>query len=141
MAKFDNKKALVGLGVLGVAGIAGAAFAASVTIDNSNAGQGAEVVDGFTVTNIGYDATPKTDEAQANTVQVSFDIARDGQTQVVADDNAEVYVQLRDDTVRSDWASCTVTAGKAVCALTADETMKVQDVDGISVVAFDIYEN
>lgn len=100
------------------------------------------MVEGFTVSNIGYDATPTGSVEQASTIEVSFDIARDGgSTVAVADANADVYVQLRDNAGEelADWASCTVTAGKAVCALASDEEMDVEDVDGISVVAFDTY--
>ena len=137
MEKLTNKKALVGLGVLGVAGIAGAAFAASVSLDPSNAGQGADVVDGFTVTAIEYDGDATGDVEDVSVTEVEFDIARDTQTLVVDDSNASVFVQLRDGTDRSDWVECTTTAGHSICATSGGSSILIEDIDGISVVAYD----
>jgi hypothetical protein len=142
MEKLNNKKALVGLGVLGVAGLAGAAFAATNTVSDSSAGQGNAVTDGFTVTNVGYDATPDGDDETSNVVEVQFDIERDGgdDEASVNDADAEVYVQVRDGETRSDWAQCTVAAGAATCTLTGDEQINVEAIDSYSVIAFDIKE-
>jgi hypothetical protein len=138
MEKLTNKKALVGLGVLGVAGIAGAAFAASVSLDPSNAGQGADVVDGFTVTNIEYDGDATGATENVSVTEVEFDIARDSQTLAVDDDNASVFVQLRDGSTRSDWVECETTAGHSICDTSASgATILIEDIDGISVVAYD----
>jgi hypothetical protein len=140
MRKPNSKVAAAGVGVLAIAGLAGAAFAASITTPPSNAGQGTDVVDGFTVTNVEYDSAnlDGSDTENASVTEVEFDIARDTQTAVVEDANASVFVQLRDGTDRSDWVECTTTAGHSVCDTSAiDDSILMVDVDGISVVAYD----
>lgn len=138
MSNLTNKKAIVGLGVLGVAGIAGAAFAASVTTDPSNAGQGTDVVDGFAVTNIEYDGDATGGVENVSVTEVEFDIARTTQTLVVEDNNASVFVQLRDGVVRSDWVECGIVAGHSICDTSAaGDTILIDSIDGISVVAYD----
>lgn len=141
MRKPNSKLAAAGIGVLAVAGIAGAAFAASVTTPPSNAGQGVDVTDGYTVTNVEYDSAnlDGSDTAVPEVTSVEFDIARDTQTLAVDNADSSVFVQLRDGTVRSDWVECTMTsAGHAECDTSASgDTMTLNDIDGISVVAYD----
>lgn len=143
MAKINNKTAVVGLGVLGVAGLAGAAFAASITAPDTNAGQGVETVDGFTVTDVEY----STNVAASNNAEIAevelveFQIVRDTQTLAVADANADVFLQLRDATGRSNWVECTVTGGAADCdtsEVSTSSAFTMDDVTGISVVAYDL---
>lgn len=121
------------LGVLAFPGLS--AFSG---IGGNNAGQGAEVVDGFIVDNIGYDAKPSSNDPDASILQVSFDIERDGTGRdIVNYTNAGVFVQLRSDSYLSEWAKCFVLDGYAECYLEEQAQMDVVDITGISVVAFD----
>ena len=137
MAKIDSKKALLGVGVLGVAGLAGAAFAASITTPPTNAGQGDDVTEGFTVTNVEYDGGAAGTVTDVTVNEVEFDIARDTQALVVADANASVFVQLRAGAVNSEWEECSVSNGHAVCTLDSGSDILIEDISAYSVVAYD----
>ena len=131
------------VGLIGVAVTTGTALTASNTIETTNAGQGVEVVSGFAVTDVDYNTSP-TNEQSPKVDTVEFEIARttNNTSDAVADTNAEVFVQLRaTGSTYADWAACHVTAGHAVCALTGGEQMNVEDVVGISVVAYDTLSN
>ena len=138
MAKFNNKTAVVGLGVLGVAGLAGAAFAASITVDDSNAGQGNGDVSGFEVSAIEYSTDVATQTVDDPTVdEVSFDIDRvDGPAVTAAD--AQVFVNLDGDA----YVECDLDGNRATCDLTeGDNAVTYSEVADISVVAFDSTAN
>ncbi len=141
----STRRLLTGaVAVIGVAVTAGTAFTASNTLDDQSAGQGVAPVSGYTITDVEY--FTDVDAANVNTnattvVEVQFDIERDVTTLYanVADVNARVFVQLRSDTATDgNWATCTVTAGEATCALTGGQRVLIDDVDDISVVAYDI---
>lgn len=141
----STRRLLTGaVAVIGVAVTAGTAFTASNTLDDQSAGQGVAPVSGYTITDVEY--LTDVDSANVNTnastvVEVQFDIVRDVTTlyNTVADVNARVFVQLRSDTATDgNWATCTVTAGEATCALTGAQRVLIDDVDDISVVAYDI---
>jgi len=131
-----------------VAGLAGAVLTATNSVPASNAGQGVNTVAGFAVTNVSYNANPTTQGggagSDAEVVSVSFDIGRSGANSAAAVEsaNAEVFVQLRSGSVLSDWASCTVgsgaTAGTASCTTTGGASIDVEDLDELSVVAYDV---
>jgi hypothetical protein len=108
-------------------------------ISGNNAGQGVEVVDGFIVTNVSYDATPAANEEDTDILTVSFNIAREGpRSNVVVDyRNAGTFVQLRSDSGRSEWQKCNLDSGYAFCVLEPESKMEVKDITGLSVVAFD----
>jgi hypothetical protein len=141
---FASKVRAAAAAAVVIAAVSAGAFAASNGTPPSNAGQGADVVEGFTVTNISFDATPVGDEEFADVQAVFFEIARDGDnaTTDVSGDNAEVYLQLRDGTVRSDWAKCAVgtgpAAGEVICDTSSvGTTMQVVSLDSLSIVAYD----
>lgn len=130
------------LAALSLAAIAGTALAANIDTTPSSAGQGDAVVDGFTVTNLEYDATPILDEQQVIITEVRFDIVRDGTVQgplLPSNLDAEAFVQLRDGEARSQWAQCTLTAGAAVCPVTGGEQIEIEALSDISVVAYDTF--
>jgi len=141
----STRRLLTGaVAVIGVAVTAGTAFTASNTIADQSAGQGVAPVSGYTITDVEYitDIDGAANNTNASTVvEVQFDIVRDVTTlyATVADVNARVFVQLRSDTATDgNWATCTVTAGQATCALTGAQRVLIDDVDDISVVAYDI---
>lgn len=138
MSKRNSKLFAAGLGLLLVAGISGAALAAANTVSPSNAGQGEGTVAGFVVTDISYEpgaAIPGDDE-DVTVGTVTFDIARESSSTVVADANADVYVQLRSGATLSTWVKCAATAGAATCN-TASLDVTMAAVDEVSVVAYD----
>lgn len=145
----STRRLLTGaVAVIGVAVTAGTAFTASNTLADQSAGQGVAPVSGYTITDVEY--LTDVDGANVNTnastvVEVQFDIVRDVTTLYpggVSDTNARVFVQLRSDTATDgNWATCTVTAGEATCALTGAQRVLIDDVDDISVVAYDIDPN
>lgn len=137
-----------GAALLLVAGLAGTALAATNSVPASNAGQGVNTVAGFDVENVSYNADPTAQGtgagSDAEVVSVSFDIARTGANSAVTPEaaNAEVFVQLRSGSTLSDWASCTVgsgaSAGTATCATTGGASIEVEQLDELSVVAYDV---
>jgi len=141
----STRRLLLGsVAVIGVAVTAGTAFTASNTIPDDSAGQGVAAVSGFTVSNVEYftDIDGASNNTNAATVtSIEFDIVRDDTSLFasVADANARVFVQLRSDTATDgNWATCTVTAGASVCSLTGGQRILLDDVDDISVIAYDI---
>lgn len=132
------------LAVLAAVALAGTAMAAANTFPPSNAGQGVDVVAGFEVTDVSYDADPTTQGAgQAKVVGVDFAIARSGPNAAlpVTNANAKVFVQLRDGAGSSAWAACSVgsgaSSGQAQCATTGPASIDVEDLVQLSVVAYD----
>ena len=131
-----------------VAGVAGTALAATNSVPASNAGQGVNTVAGFVVENVSYNADPTAQgsgaESDAQVVEVSFDIERSGANSAAIPEagNAAVFVQLRSGSVLSDWASCTIgsgaTAGQATCVTTGGASLDVEQLDELSVVAYDL---
>ena len=126
--------------------VAGSALAANNNVEASNAGQGVDVVAGFDVDEVTYEADPTGQPGGAPEPQVeavSFAIARSGgqAAQAVESSNATVFVQLRAGATVSDWTPCTVgsgaSAGRATCPTTGAGSLPVVDVDGLSVVAYD----
>lgn len=126
--------------------VAGSALAANNNIEASNAGQGVDVVAGFDVDNVTYEADPTGQPGGAPQPQVdtvSFAIARSGgqAAQAVESSNATVFVQLRAGAAVSDWTPCSVgsgaSAGQATCPTAGAGSLPVADVDGLSVVAYD----
>ena len=132
------------IAALSFAAVAGTALAANVGTDVSSAGQGDAAVEGFTVTDIEYDATPTSAEEQVIVTEVRFEITRDddgtvqGPTQP-SDADAEAFVQLRDGDTRSDWATCTLDNGAATCPVTGDERIEIEALTGHSIVAYDTF--
>src|SRR6056297_1797508 len=128
------------LAALGFAAVAGTALAANIDTTPSSAGQGNAEVEGFTVTDIEYDATPTADEEQVVVTEVRFDIVRDGDVQgpeQPSDADAEAFVQLREDDDRSEWAACTLDTGSATCAVTGGERIEIEALSELSIVAYD----
>jgi hypothetical protein len=131
-----------------VAGVAGTALAATNSVPASNAGQGVNTVAGFEVQNVKYNANPTKQgtgaDSDARVVEVSFDIERSGANSAIIPEagNTAVFVQLRSGKVLSDWTSCTVgsgaSAGSATCATTDAASMDVEQLDELSVVAYDL---
>jgi hypothetical protein len=119
-----------------VAVAVGSAATASNTIPATNAGQNVAVVAGFTVTDVKYDTNDT----------AAFTIARNTQPLAVlakaaGTPNAEVWLQLRGATAASaNWVECISTGSNAVSCDTsgAAATMNMDDVNEISVVAFDL---
>lgn len=140
-----SRTAKVAMVAVALAGLAGTGFAASVTTPPSNAGQGVDVTEGFTATSLYYDAAPNANDEWAYINAVHFNLTRDGTAQQfgnVSLETTEVYVQLRDGTVRSDWVKCDVgsgpSAGEVVCDTSgATDTIKAIDIDSLSIVAYD----
>jgi len=138
---------VVGAAVVGALALAaGTALAANNNVEASNAGQGVDVVAGFDVTDVTFDADPTAQPGGAPQPQVdavSFAIARSGgqAAQAVEASNATVFVQLRAGGSAAGWAACTVgsgaSAGQATCPTTGSDSLPVTDVDGLSVVAYD----
>lgn len=146
MRRTLGKKLTAVVSVLAFASIAGTALAANIATDESSAGQGVAVVDGFTVTNIEYDATPVGNEEQVLVTEVRFEITRDNDGDVQgpprpSDADAEAFVQLRDGATLSDWAQCSLTNGFAVCPVTGGEVIEVELLSDLSVVAYDTFES
>ena len=132
------------IAALSFAAVAGTALAANVGTDVSSAGQGDAAVEGFTVTDIEYDATPTSAEEQVIVTEVRFEITRDGTVQgptQPSDADAEAFVQLRDDDTRSDWATCTLDDGSATCPVTGNEVIEIEALDSLSIVAYDTFES
>ena len=126
--------------------LAGSALAASNNVDASNAGQGVDVVAGFDVTGVNFNADPTSQPDGTKTPEVtsvSFDVARSGAQAAVPVEaaNASVFVQLKADAGSATWATCKVgtgaTAGKVSCPTSGTGSLPVADVDGLSVVAYD----
>lgn len=142
-----RQRRAVGAASLAVAALlAGSALAANNNVDASNAGQGVDVVAGFDVTAVTFDADPTTQPggaAKPDVSSVSFDIRRSGAQSAlpVESANASVYVQLRAGGSAATWVPCKVgiggSAGKVTCPTTGGGTLPVVDVDGLSVVAYD----
>ena len=146
MRRTLGKKLTAVVSVLAFASIAGTALAANIATDESSAGQGVAVVDGFTVTDIEYDATPTSNEQQVLVTEVRFEITRDNDGSVQgplrpSDADAEAFVQLRDGATLSDWAQCTLDNGSAVCPVTGDEVIEVELLSDLSVVAYDTFDS
>ena len=132
------------IAALSFAAVAGTALAANVGTDVSSAGQGDAAVEGFTVTDIEYDATPTSAEEQVIVTEVRFEITRDGTVQgptQPSDADAEAFVQLRDGDTRSDWATCTLDNGAATCPVTGNEVIEIEALDSLSIVAYDTFES
>lgn len=148
MQRNTRKYLAVPAALMMVAGLAGTALAATNSVPASNAGQGVNTVAGFDVKNVSYDADPTTQGvgagADAAVVEVSFDISRTGanSASVPEGDNAAVFVQLRSGATLSNWAPCTVgsggSAGTATCATTKGASIDVEQLDELSVVAYDV---
>lgn len=138
---------IVGASVVGALALAvGGALAANNNVEASNAGQGVDVVAGFDVDDVTFDADPTGQPGGAPQPQVdavSFAISRSGgqAAQAVESSNATVFVQLRAGGTVAGWSACTVgsgaSAGQATCPTTGAESLPVVDVDGLSVVAYD----
>jgi hypothetical protein len=146
MAKIDTDGfltrapfAIMGVFILILGVLAFPGLSAFSNISGSSAGQGVEVVSGFIVTNVGYDARPSEKDPNADVVEVSFDISREEpQASFVVDyRNAGVFVQLRSDEVRSEWAKCLVDEGSATCILEGFSRIDVKELSALSVIAFD----
>ena len=111
----------------------------SLGFPGQNAGQGVEVVEGFAVSNISYDAIPAASDPEATILTVSFDIVRTGTNAGIPVDyrNAGTFVQLRSGSTRSEWQKCTLDQGYATCNLEDVSQMNADDITNLSVVAFD----
>jgi hypothetical protein len=126
----------------------GSAATASNDIPQTNAGQNVAVVSGFTVTAVQYDTNDTAANAETATVDtVTFTIARKTQSLAVlasgaGTPNAEVWLQLRGSTSASaTWVECTHAGSDnaVTCDTSATAaTMTMNDVNEISVVAFDL---
>ncbi len=123
----------------------GSAATASNTIPGTNAGQNVAVVAGFTVTDVKYDTNDTAANAETTTVDtVTFTIARNTQSLAVlaksaGTPNAEVWLQLRGASAASaNWVECTSTGNNTVTCDTSTATMNMDDINEISVVAFDL---
>ena len=141
-----GRRAAVAGAVAALALLGGTALAANNDVEASNAGQGVDVVAGFDVTDVAYDADPAAQPGSPSQPQVdavSFAIARSGgqATRPVESANAAVFVQLRAGASAAGWVPCTVgsgaSAGRVTCTTTGGGTLPVVDVDGLSVVAYD----
>lgn len=146
--------------------VGGSAIAAGITSQDSNAGQGVDVVEGFSIDDVEYfsDATENapaptsTGVAVALVDAVSFTITRDdtsdaNQSDILKDDNADVFIQLRTSALNTTWIECfDDVAGLEskyadIVAGTTDDDIWVCDTStllitaealtGISVVAYD----
>jgi hypothetical protein len=144
-----SRRNLAAIAAIGTLAVAGSALAASNTVPQTNAGQGDEIVEGFTVSDISYTSSIEGDtpdgDRQPTVTQVEFDIERDdtgdaNQSTTVNDDDAEVFVQLRtaDPSGDTAWYECGVDDGAATCDTSASP-IEIEDVVGISVVAYDIF--
>lgn len=132
-----------------VAVAVGSAATASNTIPGTNAGQNVAVVAGFTVTDVKYDTNDTSAALETTTVDtVTFTINRNTQSLAVlaspatpgaVTPNAEVWLQLRGLSAPSaNWVECTYVAANKVSCDTSTATMNMDDVNEISVVAFDL---
>ena len=146
--------------------VGGSAIAAGITSEDSNAGQGVDVVEGFSITDVEYfsDATENAPSPTSTGVTVayvdgvSFTITRDdtsaaNQSDILKDGNADVFIQLRTSGVNTTWIECfdddPTLGGKftdMVAGVTDDDIwvcdtstleITVEDLNGISVVAYD----
>ncbi|MFP4148641.1 MAG: hypothetical protein ACLFUG_02065 [Nitriliruptoraceae bacterium] len=138
---FSSKLTTV-MAALSFAAVTGTALAANISTDSTSAGQGDAEVEGFTVTDIEYDAAPTSDEEQVIVTSVRFDIVRDGEVQGPerpSSADAEAFVQLRDDDTRSEWAPCSLEDGSATCPVTGGQQMEIEELSELSVVAYDTF--
>jgi hypothetical protein len=129
------------VGAVSAAILGGTALTAANDVDESFAGQGEGDISGFDVTDIAYTSDNDTNAVNPQISSVTFSLSRDGSAVVPADANASAFVQLRDEDTPtpnvSDWSTCVITAGEAVCTLTGNQQMAVKDVAALSVVAYD----
>ncbi|MFP4310547.1 MAG: hypothetical protein ACLFS9_01015 [Nitriliruptoraceae bacterium] len=142
MRRSSSSKLTTVVAALSFAAVTGTALAANIDTAPSSAGQGDAGVEGFTVTNIEYDATPTADEEEVIVTEVRFDIVRDGDVQgpdLPSDADAEAFVQLRDDDSRSEWAACSLADGSATCSVTGGQQMGIEELSELSVVAYDTF--
>ena len=139
-----RRRSLAAIAAVAVMALAGGALAAANTFPGSNAGQGVDVVAGFEVTDVSYDADPTTqgNAADASVNGVDFTINRAGPNAAipVTASNAEVFVQFRSNSQSSAWVQCQVgpAAGQVNCATTGDAGITVEGLENLSVVAYDI---
>lgn len=146
--------------------VGGSAIAAGITSQDSNAGQGVDVVEGFSIDDVEYfsDATENAPATTSTGVEValvdavSFTITRDdappaNQSDIMKDGNADVFIQLRTSSVSTTWIECfdvvsaleskfdDIVAGTTDDDIWACDTtglaITVEDLNGISVVAYD----
>ena len=105
-------------------------FAAANTVADSGAGDGAEAISGYTISNIGYtldsDDPPLLDS-------MTFDIKAD----TAGVDIGTIKVRLDEST--STWYSCSESDGVARCDLSGTD-IKVVDADNLRVVAVSNYQ-
>lgn len=142
MRRSLSSKLTTVMAALSFAAVAGTALAANVDTAPSSAGQGDAEVEGFTVTDIEYDATPTSDEEEVIVTEVRFDIVRDGEVQgpeLPSDADAEAFVQLRDEDSRSEWAACSLDSGSATCPVTGEQQIEIEELSDLSVVAYDTF--
>ncbi len=141
-----GRRATAAAALAAAAVLAGSALAASNNVDAANAGQGVDVVAGFNVTDVTFNADPTAQPSgttSAKVASVSFAVQRNGAQAAVPVEaaNASVYVQLKAGASSATWATCTVgtgaTAGKVTCPTSGTGSLPVADVDGLSVVAYD----
>lgn len=124
---FRNFKILLSVLVVIVVAASAYAFAAQNTVDDSAAGYKANVVPGYTVTNIVYDLDA-TDPTIVDAI--TFDIAPSSGTVVAA----LVKVQTAD---AGSWADCSLVAGVApsmdvTCTYGA---LELEDITALNIVA------
>ncbi len=139
---------LLAVGFIGAIALAGGARAASIGSPGSNAGQGVNVVAGYTVSDVHYSST-LTDSATLNQTvdQVSFKIARAGTNTNLANfdgTTTKVFVQLRKSSAtgaQTSWYSCALVTASSVTTATCDTSsvaMTLADVESLSVIAYDM---
>ena len=145
-----SSTSMVVVGVATVALASGSALTAAISAPDTNAGQAVETVDGFTVTGVEYNTDgTNTNVALPLVDDVTFTIVRVDQTGLavvpkspVSPDvqNAEVFVQLRVGGTNSTWIECVdvSAASNEVTCDTTSNAVKMGDIDGISVVAYDL---
>lgn len=110
--------AALGIAVAAIA--AGFAFTASNTVPNASLGQGANVISGYTVSNVGYSLNSTT---PSNVDSVSFTLS--------PATAGTVKIQLVSG---GSWYSCTNSSGSVSCATTSPQAV-VSAADSLDVVA------
>jgi hypothetical protein len=143
----SKKAGLVTVGILFVAGVAGSAFAASLSVPNSNAGQGNTVISGYSAGTVTYNGgwTNTNGNGTSDSVTSFQFVLRktaDGTgTSSVTNANTTVYAQLLTSGAAGHWISCSVgttpSAGTVTCTASGGQQVALSSVTGVSVVAYD----
>lgn len=122
--RIGSPRRLVGLALVGMLAMVGYGYAATNTVDPSNAGDGVGAVSGYTISNIHYGLDSNT---PSNLASIEFD------TNPVLPSNGSVRVSVDDGASWLPSGDCSVSGATVTCGVTT--TVAVEDVTLLRVVA------